>query len=380
MDEAKALLRAICASPDEDTPRLVYADWLDEHGQSERAEFVRVQVELARIEGDDPRRPALARREHELWAAHERTWTAALPRGTSDPVFRRGFLAGVNASGRGAFAKYAGELFAAHPVTSVWLGGDENQLRTVARSPYLARVRDLGVFDAEPDGLGLLLRSQFATGLRGLHLDEVRLVTRRTRLIDFFSVLDVPHLTGLSRLSLKFDSTDVKESRQFARLKVLPALTELTLHADALADTTVRELVATPAVAGLRVLRLGGSRLTDAGVRHLAESTHLAELRRLTLSGAHRVTAEGFAALAEAPHLANLTDLDLRSTNVTSDDTRALIDAPNLPRLSRLVLNCTPAAGPDAQFDHGPWNACQPDHGPGVLWAAEARQAGNTRK
>jgi uncharacterized protein (TIGR02996 family) len=44
-----ALLRAVCHSPADDAPRLVYADWLDEHGRPERAEFIRVQCELARL-------------------------------------------------------------------------------------------------------------------------------------------------------------------------------------------------------------------------------------------------------------------------------------------------------------------------------------------
>lgn len=41
------LLGEVCSAPDDDIPRLVLADWLEEHGQSERAEFVRVQCELA---------------------------------------------------------------------------------------------------------------------------------------------------------------------------------------------------------------------------------------------------------------------------------------------------------------------------------------------
>lgn len=48
-DEA-ALLAAIIAQPEEDTPRLVYADWLQEHGQESRATFIRVQVAIAVIE------------------------------------------------------------------------------------------------------------------------------------------------------------------------------------------------------------------------------------------------------------------------------------------------------------------------------------------
>ena len=44
-----ALYRAICAQPDEDTPRLAFADLLDEEGEPDRARFVRTQVELARV-------------------------------------------------------------------------------------------------------------------------------------------------------------------------------------------------------------------------------------------------------------------------------------------------------------------------------------------
>ncbi len=42
-----ALLAAICVNPGDDTVRLVYANWLEESGQGERAEFCRVQVELS---------------------------------------------------------------------------------------------------------------------------------------------------------------------------------------------------------------------------------------------------------------------------------------------------------------------------------------------
>lgn len=43
------LLQAILEEPDSDDLRLIYADWLDEHGQEGRAEFIRVQVELAEL-------------------------------------------------------------------------------------------------------------------------------------------------------------------------------------------------------------------------------------------------------------------------------------------------------------------------------------------
>ncbi len=43
------LLAAIINEPESDDLRLIAADWMEDHGQPERSEFVRVQVELARI-------------------------------------------------------------------------------------------------------------------------------------------------------------------------------------------------------------------------------------------------------------------------------------------------------------------------------------------
>src|SRR5262245_10028348 len=47
MNEREALLRAVCENPDDDTPRLVFADWLQENGEEDRAEFIRLQIRLA---------------------------------------------------------------------------------------------------------------------------------------------------------------------------------------------------------------------------------------------------------------------------------------------------------------------------------------------
>lgn len=42
----ESFIRCICEQPAEDTTRLVFADWLDENGDPDRAEFIRVQCAL----------------------------------------------------------------------------------------------------------------------------------------------------------------------------------------------------------------------------------------------------------------------------------------------------------------------------------------------
>src|SRR4051812_31952597 len=73
----EGFLREICEHPDDDAPRLIYADWLDENGQPDRAEFIRVQIELAGPPGENTkkRRNHLERRVRQLWKKHGKTWS-----------------------------------------------------------------------------------------------------------------------------------------------------------------------------------------------------------------------------------------------------------------------------------------------------------------
>lgn len=66
MNSDADFVAAIIASPEDDAPRLVYADHLEEHGQHDRATFIRVQCELARLPPSDPRRAVLEAKERGL--------------------------------------------------------------------------------------------------------------------------------------------------------------------------------------------------------------------------------------------------------------------------------------------------------------------------
>ena len=53
LDRREAFLLAIFAAPDDDLPRLVFADYLDERGEHDWAELIRVQCKLARADEFD---------------------------------------------------------------------------------------------------------------------------------------------------------------------------------------------------------------------------------------------------------------------------------------------------------------------------------------
>lgn len=79
-------LDAIRAEPDCDDHRLIFADWLQDHGDEARAEFIRVQCRIARLDMGGRQLPmgvgreALSKREDELVRFNATRWIwAELP-------------------------------------------------------------------------------------------------------------------------------------------------------------------------------------------------------------------------------------------------------------------------------------------------------------
>ena len=92
-----AFWKSIVAEPDDDTVRLAFADWLDENGDAALAEFIRVQIELTRIEPWTERAVDLAIRERVLLRDNRKAWLDALPSWVprKDVRFIRGFPGGI---------------------------------------------------------------------------------------------------------------------------------------------------------------------------------------------------------------------------------------------------------------------------------------------
>jgi uncharacterized protein (TIGR02996 family) len=99
MDDMIPFLRATAKNPDDDTPRLVFADWLDEHGHHPRAEFIRLQVELVRLDpGADgyPEKTAKMRRCGVFTRKGKHRFFDYLPTKKCKIAFHRGFIETIN--------------------------------------------------------------------------------------------------------------------------------------------------------------------------------------------------------------------------------------------------------------------------------------------
>jgi uncharacterized protein (TIGR02996 family) len=69
-----SLIRACKEEPFDNTRRLILADWLEENGDSDRAEFIRLHVAREDGWGDHPRLLAIELRCAELVRANSERW------------------------------------------------------------------------------------------------------------------------------------------------------------------------------------------------------------------------------------------------------------------------------------------------------------------
>jgi uncharacterized protein (TIGR02996 family) len=79
MNTEETLLRAVIERPHDQAARLVYADWLEEHGDP-RAEFLRLEVELCEMPERHPNRAQVRERLKSLWQEFDADWLASVNR------------------------------------------------------------------------------------------------------------------------------------------------------------------------------------------------------------------------------------------------------------------------------------------------------------
>jgi uncharacterized protein (TIGR02996 family) len=190
MTDREALLRAVAANPDEDTPRLVYADLLDELGgeaNTARAKFIRMQIDLVRNPGrswfaNSDRLCEVAR----LAGLFADKWLDELPKWAADEAreqrlraddFPRGFLDAFRVKPR-MFAAQGNQLLDVAPVTRI-IAPDLKQapdLTTFLISPFLNRVRSLVLPNTNGDMTALILKtSSVALSVSLLAIEELDL-------------------------------------------------------------------------------------------------------------------------------------------------------------------------------------------------------------
>jgi uncharacterized protein (TIGR02996 family) len=246
-DEQRALWAAIREQPDDDTPRLVYADWLQEHGDEARAEFIRVQCELARQPYDRRRnrkqRANLEAKEAELLAAHKKRWTEPLRAAVE-----------VDEVAGARLTWFARLQFARGFLQAVYLN-----------FPAAVRLIDSG---HEPEPIHYLEMSH------DRHAGAYsRAAVAALASWQFGSCVSTFSLAG---------AVD-EDVRAFLAGGRLTRLRRLDFWSGSVSDAAVAQLANSPLVASVLSLCLSANKIGDAGAFALADSPHLSDRCSLNL-------------------------------------------------------------------------------------------------
>jgi uncharacterized protein (TIGR02996 family) len=288
MNQGKALFQAILDEPDDDALRLVYADWLEENGQPERAEFIRVQILLSKIGNDKRSRARLETQQAELLTEHKEEWLAplmpfAFTDMSDDPCeFRRGFVECMDLEGE-AFVEQAADILLLTPLR-IGRFPDQEEYGELAACPYLARFREL---DFTMSGLSASFRPSLLIGSRYLKdLEILKLCgyddNCHLDVQGLEALVKTPHLKRLRHLDLGHNWFGDEGVEILVRAKRLSALTHLSLEGVGLTDRGLCALVSTLAPR-LRHINVAGNDISDDGADYLARAPGLAGLESLDL-------------------------------------------------------------------------------------------------
>ncbi|HEU0029960.1 MAG TPA: TIGR02996 domain-containing protein [Kofleriaceae bacterium] len=384
-----ALLRAILDAPDDDAPRLVYADALLQAGDP-RGELIALQCK---------RDPALQPRIDELLEAHGTAWTAELGPNLHEATFERGFPITVElrATDLDTLALAAldrapirnlritidddlddpadpldvAHWLAADPRTRhlqlldlswlqcgddalrAMLGADLAELRTLFFSDYDSQTHAAEAMLASPtlrqletlalcgdswadfsDGLALLAASDRARSLRTLALPNCGLDERAGELIG-----GSPHLPQLRSLDLTGGSNTTNRilDRGFAALAKLPELERIALVYNRIGGDSLALLADPTTLPRLTSLAVNSCPITADGVRALVSSPRFQTIEELWIGGCP-LGDDGVAAIARSPHAVNLRALNVAGTGAAEEAVAALVESPYLDKLAYLSI------------------------------------------
>jgi uncharacterized protein (TIGR02996 family) len=350
-----ALLAAICAHPDEDTPRLAFADWCDENGDPERAEFIRLQFEAERHAEHSPARMDIDGRAAALLERNRAAWIAGAPEWALDPEwppevrhFRRGFLHQIAAKAEDLLASPEA-LFSAAPVREAEVRLIREGGVALAASPILGRLAKVELSFAEtPTDLPAFLASPHLGGLAELSLKLVgpehsgAPFWKTLRMLDdagAVALAGCPHLSRLRALDVGVGEIGPRGVAALARSPHLASVEKLDIRSNPIGDDGADELARSGIVPRLAELDLSGTDIGDRGLGALLAASP-GRLRRISFGQYSNcpITDAGVQAFADCEALAALEVLEMSYWPLTRRRARAIARSPHLAGVRVLEL------------------------------------------
>jgi uncharacterized protein (TIGR02996 family) len=307
-----ALLQAVIDAPDDDAPRLAYADHREALGDSDRAAFIRVQCALDKMATKAPERPALEARERGLLERCGWDWAAEFGTKITQWVYRRGFIERVE-MGLETSAEEILAILAMAPIRHIRDIRQFCELQGVVDAlPYLDRLTGLefwSLYAFDDRLVARMLASPHLRNLRTLvlHHDRNGNMVKERVLIEG---LAEPHRANLEELGVNIDGTwQGPSNRVIQAMASSPYLRRLRkLYLSNAGDRgnrprmnvkTARAMGQSPNFAGLEELDLGYASFPIEAWDEVLKWPWLSHLKWLRLHHARQVNPPSVMTVAE---------------------------------------------------------------------------------
>ncbi|MBX2800757.1 MAG: TIGR02996 domain-containing protein [Myxococcales bacterium] len=348
---AEALWSAIRADPASDEARLVYADWVSDRGETDRASLIRTQVRRAQLPLHHPDQVTLKLREWSLRTEVFLIWAELMDVadvGWGEP--RRGFVDRMSLEDPVLWDALGPHCLDRTLVDGVqlpwsrlgngrWLRAHERlreltvrgtvvdleDVTWLANSPILSTVKRLSLFRSDLDG------SQLRALLASPHLGELEALRLPYNHLgdDAIGALVERNFEGLAELDLSTYTFDDFQSQG----RDVPTM----------GPRGAERLAEWPGLASVRRLRLDGQQLQREGLAVLLASPHLRGLRHLSVRGisdwdVDRGRPDALVAFRTAHPELRLASLSFGDCELSVQGAEALASSPAVSELHTLWM------------------------------------------
>ncbi|WP_029630127.1 TIGR02996 domain-containing protein [Zavarzinella formosa] len=343
--EQAALWETIRENPHDDAPRLIYADWLEENDDPDRAEFIRRQVDDAQMEacgGIDDRFVENRLRCRELFQTHQRKWWTPLHKFLDDTDFVRGFPSPrFDSRHFRSFIQLARYYQWTIPEWRLLMESGVSRLLEYASQPCFRMAVSLELISDIPNPAIL---KPYLNAPNLLNIWSLTLGMDRIRTGHLEVMMDSPLPDQLREFAIRRESAiNFSHLRGAMRRAGFSSLRSLTLVNQQIIDEVLWQIDECIPLRRLRSLDLSHNLLGKGAVACMSASGEDSALSALNLSG-NQLDDEAAAVISGTSNLSNLTSLDLSHNQISREGLMALAESPRLPRLRSLNWSGNPGA------------------------------------
>jgi len=211
--------------------------------------------------------------------------------------------------------------------------GAQSGFESLTTSPYMSNIRELWLYYLKGDHcLKLIATSQFVKKMENLFIRSGSVTDEGVK-----NIATSTNFSNLKNLSICRGNIKGPSMKLISECAHLGKLSKLSLVNIGIGDE-IKQLTSGQNLSNLVSLSLTDNGIGDVGITSLASSSNFSQLQTLSLSH-NKISFKGVNSLSCSPHLSKLTNLSLNDNEIGWEGAKSLSTSGNVKHLKKLMLN-----------------------------------------